>query len=302
VHFLQPTSWDEALEARAELPGGLPVAGGTDVMVDLNFRRCHPAALIDLGRVPGLGEVSADGGWLRIGAAATYEHLMTALRHDFPALALAARTVGSPQIRHRGTIGGNLGTASPAGDAHPPLLAAGADVEVASQSGIRRIAIADFFTGPKRNAMAPDELISAVHVPRASGPQQFAKVGTRNAMVIAVCSLALALHPDRRRVGTGIGSAGPVPLAAAEAERFLEGVLGEDGLWERPRPLGEAVRGRFADLVASAARPVDDVRGSAAYRVHALRVLAGRVLDWTWADYLAAGPRHEAPAGRGVAG
>jgi len=285
VHFLQPTSWDEALEARAGLPGGVPVAGGTDVVVDLNFRRCHPEALIDLGRVPGLGEVSADDGWLRLGAGATYEHLIAGLRRDFPALALAARTVGSPQIRHRGTIGGNLGTASPAGDAHPPLLAAGAEVEVASAAGTRRIPIAEFFTGPKRNAMAPDELISAVHVPRASGPQQFAKVGTRNAMVIAVCSLAIALHPDRRRVGTGIGSAGPVPLAATEAERFLEGVLGEDGLWEAPRPLGEAVRGRFADLVASAARPVDDVRGSAAYRVHALRVLAGRVLDWVWADY-----------------
>jgi CO/xanthine dehydrogenase FAD-binding subunit len=289
VHFLQPTSWDEALEARAGLPGGVPVAGGTDVVVDLNFRRRHPEALIDLGRVPGLGEVSADDGWLRLGAGATYEHLMAGLRRDFPALAMAARTVGSPQIRHRGTIGGNLGTASPAGDAHPPLLAAGAEVEVASAAGTRRIAIAEFFTGPKRNAMAPDELISAVHVPRASGPQQFAKVGTRNAMVIAVCSLSVALYPDRRRVGTGIGSAGPVPLAATEAERFLEGVLGEDGLWEAPRPLGEAVRGRFADLVASAARPVDDVRGSAAYRVHALRVLAGRVLDWVWADYVGEG-------------
>jgi CO/xanthine dehydrogenase FAD-binding subunit len=298
VHFLQPTTWDEALEARAGLPDALPVAGGTDVLVDLNFRRCHPPALIDLGRVPGLGEVSADDGWLRIGAAATYDRLMTALRRDFPALAVAARTVGSPQIRHRGTIGGNLGTASPAGDAHPPLLAAGAEVEVASRAGTRRIAIADFFTGPKRTAMAPGELISAVHVPRASGPQQFAKVGTRNAMVIAVCSLALALHPDHRRVGTGIGSAGPVPLAAVEAERFLEGVLDEGGLWEAQRPLGDAVRGRFADLVASAARPMDDVRGTAAYRVHALRVLAGRVLDWVWADYLEAGG--EVGAGREV--
>jgi CO/xanthine dehydrogenase FAD-binding subunit len=296
VHFVQPTSWDEALEATAELPDGLPVAGATDVLVDLNFRRCHPPAIIDLSRVVGLDEVSAEDGWLRIGAGATYNRLMTALRRDFPALAMAARTVGSPQIRRRGTIGGNLGTASPAGDAHPPLLAADAYVEVASQAATRRIAIADFFTGPKRNAMAPGELISAVRVPRASGPQQFAKVGTRNAMVIAVCSLALALHPDRRRVGTGIGSAGPVPLAATEAERFLEGVLSEASLWETPRPLGDAVRDRFADLVASAARPIDDVRGTAAYRAHALRVLARRVLDWVWADYLQAGAGLEARA------
>jgi CO/xanthine dehydrogenase FAD-binding subunit len=290
VYFLQPSTWAEALEAMAGLPHPLPVAGGTDVLVDLNFHRCRPAGLLDLGRIPGLTEVSTADGWLRLGAATTYHQLTTALRSDLPALALAARTVGSPQIRHRGTIGGNLGTASPAGDALPPLLAAGAEVEVASLGGLRRIAIAEFFKGPKRNALAPGELIRAVHVPRASGPQQFAKVGPRKAMVIAVCSLALALHPDRRRVGTGIGSAGPVPLAAAEAERFLEGVLSEGGLWEAPRPLGDAVRAKFADLVASAARPVCDVRGTAAYRAQALRVVAARALDWAWADYSKAGP------------
>ena len=290
MQFLQPTTWAEALEAMAALPGGLPVAGGTDVMVELNFHRRHPEALIDLGRIQGLGEVSRDDGWLRLGAAVTYDQLTMALREDFPALALAARTVGSPQIRHRGTIGGNLGTASPAGDAHPPLLAAGAQVEVASIAGTRRIEITDFFTGPKHNALAPGELISAVRVPSAHGPQQFAKVGPRNAMVIAVCSFALALHPDRRRVGTGIGSAGPVPLSAPEAERFLEGVLSEHRLWEAPRPLGDTVRARFGDLIASAAQPVGDVRGTAAYRVQALRVVAGRVLDWVWADYLKAGP------------
>ena len=290
MQFLQPATWAEAVQAMAALPGGLPVAGGTDVMVELNFHRSEPEALIDLRRIQGLGEVSRDDGWLRLGAAATYDQLTTALREDFPALALAARTVGSPQIRHRGTIGGNLGTASPAGDAHPPLLAAGAQVEVASMAGTRRIEITDFFTGPRRNALAPGELISAVRVPGAHGPQQFAKVGPRGAMVIAVCSLALALHPDRRRVGTGIGSAGPVPLGAPGAERFLEGVLSEQRLWEAPRPLGGAVRAKFADLIAAAARPVGDVRGTAAYRVQALRVVAGRVLDWVWADYLNTGP------------
>lgn len=291
MHFLQPTTWAEALEAMAALPGGLPVAGGTDVMVELNFHRHHPEALVDLGRVQGLGEVSRDNGWLRVGAVATYDQLTVALREDSPALALAARAVGSPQIRHRGTIGGNLGTASAAGDTHPPLLAAGAQVEVASMAGTRRIEITDFFTGPRQNALAPGELITAVHVPRARGPQQFAKVGPRNAMVIAVCSLALALHPDRRRVGTGIGSAGPMPLSAPGAERFLEGVLSEHGLWEAPRPLGDAVKSKFAHLVTLAAGPVDDVRGTAAYRTRALRVLAARILDWVWADYLKAGPR-----------
>jgi CO/xanthine dehydrogenase FAD-binding subunit len=198
---------------------------------------------------------------------------------------MAARTVGSPQIRNRGTVGGNLGSASPAGDAHPPLFASGADVEVESVRGRRRIPIGDFFLGPKRSALEPDELIAAVRVAPATGPQLFAKVGTRNAMVIAVCSLAIALHPDRRSVGTGIGSAGPVPLRASEAERFLEGVLGAENLWESRGRLDASVVSRFADLVGQAAQPIDDVRGSAAYRVHALRVLARRMLGWAWEEY-----------------
>jgi CO/xanthine dehydrogenase FAD-binding subunit len=288
---LQPATWAEALDARASCPGALPIAGGTDICVDLNFRRRRPEAILDLGRVAGLAGISREDGWLRLGAGTTYHQVITELAAEAPALAQASRTVGSPQIRNRGTVGGNLGTASPAGDAHPPLLAAGAQVEVASPAGTRRIPAAEFFLGPKRTALAPGELIAAVHLPRATGPQQFAKIGPRNAMVIAVCSLALALHPDRRAVGTGIGSAGPVPLAATQAERFLAGVLADGGLWEAPRPLPGSVRGRFADLVAAAARPIDDVRGSASYRVHALRVLAGRLLDWVWADYLAAGPR-----------
>jgi CO/xanthine dehydrogenase FAD-binding subunit len=289
--FLQPATWAEALEARAGRPDALPVAGGTDILVDLNFHRRHPAAILDLGRVSELTGISREDGWLRFGASTTYHELIEGLAGDAPALVQAARTVGSPQIRNRGTVGGNLGTASPAGDAHPPLLATGAQIEVASPRGRRRIGIGDFFLGPKRSALAPDELISAVHLPRASGPQQFAKIGSRNAMVIAVCSLALALHPGRRGVGTGIGSAGPVPLTAPEAEAFLAGVLDEDGLWETPRPLPQPVVDRFAGLVAAAARPIDDVRGSAAYRAHALRVLAGRLLGWVWAEYMEAGPR-----------
>ena len=154
--------------------------------------------------------------------------------------------LGSPQIRNRGTVGGNLGSASPAGDAHPPLLASGADVEVESVRGRRRIPIGDFFLGPKRSALEPDELIAAVRIPAATGPQLFAKVGTRNAMVIAVCSFALALRPDRRRVDTGLGSAGPVPLRASAAETFLEGVL-EEGI------AGRAV-GRWAAAPCPASR------------------------------------------------
>jgi CO/xanthine dehydrogenase FAD-binding subunit len=285
VDFLQPRSLRQALAAKAERPEALPIAGGTDVMVELNFDRGRPPAIIDLTRVGELAGWDRDDGRLRVGAGVTYTRAIEELAADIPGLALAARTVGSPQIRNRGTIGGNLGSASPAGDCHPPLLATGAEVELVSAAGSRRLPVEEFFTGPKQSALRPDELIAAVHLPVATGPQQFAKIGTRNAMVIAVCSFALALDPARRLVGTGIGSAGPTPLRAPEAERFLQGVLDEEGLWASRGPLGEAAAARFGELVGQAARPIDDVRGTAAYRVHALGVLAKRTLAWTWDEY-----------------
>ena len=280
MDFLQPTTWAEALQARAEHPDALPIAGGTDVMVELNFDRRRPAALLDLTRVGELAEWAPDGDRLRIGAGVTYRRIIDELGGRLPGLAMAARTVGSPQIRNRGTVGGNLGSASPAGDAHPPLLATGAQVELASVRGVRTVAAGDFFTGPKRSVLAPDELVTAVLVPAATGPQQFAKVGTRNAMVIAVCSFGLALDPERGRVGTGIGSAGPTPLRALDAEAFSAELP-----WQTREPLGEGPVRRFGELVAVAAAPIDDVRGSAAYRRHALAVLARRTLAWAWEAY-----------------
>jgi CO/xanthine dehydrogenase FAD-binding subunit len=158
------------------------------------------------------------------------------------------------------------------------LLACDASIEVASKSRARQIPAREFFTGPKRNAMRPDELIAAYRVRSAPGPQQFSKVGTRNAMVIAVCSFALALDPAARRVGTGIGSAGPTPLRAVDAERFAESELD----WENRREPGEPALERFGELVAAAAKPIDDIRGTAAYRRHALAVMARRCLAWCW--------------------
>jgi CO/xanthine dehydrogenase FAD-binding subunit len=281
VDFLQPTSWADALAARAEHPEAVALAGGTDVMVDLNFDRRRPAALLDLTRVPELREWTDDGEVVRLGAGVPYARVIGELGTRLPGLAIAARTVGSPQIRARGTVGGNLGSASPAGDAHPPLLAAGAVVEVESAArGVRRVPVAEFFTGVKRNALAPDELIAAVRVPAAAGPQQFCKVGTRNAMVIAVAAFALALHPDRQAVGTGIGSAAPTPIRAPEAEAFLAGELD----WGSRRPLPEGLAAAFGERVAAAATPIDDVRGSAAYRRHSLAVMARRAATWAWDD------------------
>jgi CO/xanthine dehydrogenase FAD-binding subunit len=288
MDFLQPNTWAEALEMKAAHPEALPIAGGTDVMVEINFDRQRPEAFIDLTRIAELSEWGHEGDLLRVGAGVTYTRLINELGDQLPGLAMASRTVGSPQIRNRGTVGGNLGSASPAGDAHPPLLASGAIVELASVAGTRRLPANEFYLGPKRSAIRKDELIAAFLIEPKKGPQQFSKVGTRNAMVIAVCSFALAIDRDRRRIGTGIGSAAPTPVAASEAEQFLAGVIEEQGLWDQPAPLGEAALRRFGELVAGAAKPIDDVRGTAAYRRQALAVMARRSFVWAWNEYRAA--------------
>src|ERR1700736_4237209 len=285
MEVLQPTTWAEALAMKAGHPVALPIAGGTDVMVEMNFDRHRPSAFLDLTRVAELTEWGPEDGTLRVGAGVTYTRLVAELGDRIPGLAMASRTVGSPQIRNRGTVGGNLGSASPAGDAHPPLLASKAMVELASTAGVRRVPARDFYVGPKRNAMRKDELIAAFLIEPSSGPQQFSKVGTRNAMVIAVCSFGLALDATRKRVGTGIGSAAPTPVTADEAETFIEGVLDEGGLWEKRGQVDPSALVRFGELVAAAAQPIDDVRGTAAYRRHALAGRAPRALVWAWDEY-----------------
>ncbi|WP_028936007.1 FAD binding domain-containing protein [Pseudonocardia spinosispora] len=290
MEFLQPSTWQEALAARAEFPDAVPVAGGTDVMVEINFDRRRPGALLDLTRITELREWSresdADGARVRLGSGVSYTRLIAELGDELPGLAMASRTVGSPQIRNRGTVGGNLGAGSPAGDSHPPLLATDAVVEVASAArGTRFIPIIEFYLGVKKTALAEDELIAAILLTPASGPQQFCKIGTRNAMVIAVSAFGFALHPARRSVGTGIGSAAPTPRRAHEAETFLAGELEAAGLWDSRGPLPESLTREFGSRVSDAAAPIDDVRGSAAYRRRSLAVMAHRAANWAWNDY-----------------
>ncbi|MER5763480.1 FAD binding domain-containing protein [Streptomyces sp. NPDC002082] len=285
MEFLRPADWGEALAAKAAHPTAVPIAGGTDVMVEINFDHRRPGYLLDLNRIAELREWEVGEDAVRLGASVPYARIMEGLRRELPGLALASHTVASPQIRNRGSVGGNLGTASPAGDAHPALLAAGALVEAESVRGSRLIPIDAFYTGVKRNALAPDELIRAVHVTKADGPQQYSKVGTRNAMVIAVCAFGLALHPDGRTVRTGIGSAAPTPVRAKAAEEFLNAALEEGGFWDNGRTLTPSVAKRFAELCAGAANPIDDVRGTASYRKHAVGIMARRALGWTWESY-----------------
>lgn len=258
MDVLTPRSLDEALRLRAEHPDAWPIDGGTDVLVELNFDRARPPALLNLNEVRELKGWSRENGTLRLGAGLTYTECRRELGELLPALSEAGRTVGSPQIQNRGTLGGNLGTASPAGDSLPPLLVEEAEVELASVDGERRLALTDFLVGPKRNALAPNELVVAVRLTPSGARQTFMKVGPRNAMVIAVASLALAVDRERGEIRAAYGSAGPV-AALVRA------------------PLDEA--DGFPEQVAAAARPIDDVRGTAAYRRHALRVLATRALE-----------------------
>ena len=259
MEVLSPRSLDEALRRKSERPDAHPIAGGTDVMVELNFDRLRPETLLNLNEVAELRGWARENGTLRLGAGLTYtEAMQSPLAEQLPALAEASRTVGSPQIRNRGTVGGNLGTASPAGDALPPLLVEGAEVELASVRGLRSLPLQEFLVGPKRNALDPDELVVAVRLAPSAAKQTFMKVGPRNAMVIAVVSLAVLADRERSELRASFGSAGPVPgLVTA--------------------PLEE--RDTFPEQVAAAASPIDDVRGTASYRRHALRVLTARALE-----------------------
>ena len=260
MEVLTPRSLDEALELKAERPDAVPIQGGTDVMVELNFDRARPEAMLNLNEVAELRGWSRENGSLRLGAGLTYAEAMEdELAGLLPALAEASRTVGSPQIRNRGTIGGNLGTASPAGRRAAAAARRGRRGRAGEGRARRaRSPLAEFLVGPKKNALAEDELIVAVRLTPSKTRQTFMKVGPRNAMVIAVCSLALAVDREREEIRAAFGSAGPVPgLVTA--------------------PLGE--RAEFPERLAAAASPIDDVRGTAAYRRHALRVLTARALE-----------------------
>lgn len=297
MDFLRPASWEEALAAKAEHPTAVPIAGGTDVMVEINFDHRRPEYLLDLNRIAELREWAVGEETVQLGASVPYTQIMEELRTELPGLALASHTVASPQIRNRGGVGGNLGCASPAGDAHPALLSSGADVEVESQArGARLIPIDEFYKGVKRNALEQDELIKAIHIPKADGPQQFSKVGTRNAMVIAVCAFGLALHPATRTVRTGIGSAAPTPIRAKAAEEFLNAALEEGGFWDNGKIITPSIAKQFAQLASGACNPIDDVRGTANYRRHAVGVMARRTLMWTWESYRGEGRKLEGAA------
>ncbi len=272
-------SLDDVLDHLSSATDVTLLAGGTDLMVDLNFGRKRPDHVVAIDRVPELADLQRNGR-VRMGAGVTYTRM---LAEDIGSVALreAARTVGSPQIRNAGTLGGNIATSSPAGDTLPVLAALDATVVLRSNAGERRMKFTEFMTGPKKNIRRADELVVAAEWDDAGPAQTFMKVGTRNAMVIAVAGLALVIDRPRRRVGVGLGSCGPTILRATEAE-LLAAALLETHDWEPRGTPSDAELSEFGRLVAGAARPIDDQRGTAAYRRHVLAVMAARALARVW--------------------
>ena len=260
----------------AVAPDATVLAGGTDLMVEFNSGHRRANQVVVVNRIGELcsWQYNPDAGTLRLGAGITYADIaQSPIAEWVPALAQAARTVGSPQIRHAATIGGNLGTSSPAGDGLPVLSALEAQVHLASATAERTLAFSDFMVGPKRTALQAGELITGVTVPVLKGWQGYSKVGVRNAMVIAVASAALVTDPVAGSVRLALGSVGPVILRCPEAEALIAAEADFDA-----SRVSASVVAEFAELARRAARPIDDHRSTAEYRRHAVGVLAARLL------------------------
>jgi CO/xanthine dehydrogenase FAD-binding subunit len=267
-----PTSLREAVDIYAEHDDASLIAGGTDFMVEVNFNHRKPSTVISLSRIDELKNwhIDTEQSVVRIGSTVPFSVMEKA---DFakyvPALSHAARTVGSPQIRNTASLGGNLGTCSPAGDSLPVLSALDAQIELFTASGMRQVSIHDFMLGPKRNALTPGEIVSAIVLPVTNGFQDYAKVGVRNAMVISIASACFAIQDEVCRIA--LGSVGPTIIRCREAEEFLQQEMSDKNI-----PTTDSIQ-EFAQLVASEARPIDDHRSTATYRRHAIEVMARRL-------------------------
>lgn len=266
-----PSSLDEATQLLSVNPGAHLLTGGTDMMVEVNFNHRHPETVIALRNIPEFQKWSIDtaSGLVHIGSSVPYATMERGeLAEALPALAEAARTVGSPQIRAAGSIGGNLGTCSPAGDSLPVLSALDAVVHLQSESSHRSVPFAEFMVAPKKNSRLPNEIITGVSIPVTNGWQGYAKVGVRNAMVISVASVCLAIHDGKVRVA--LGSVGPTIIRCTKSEAWINSVGLEN--------VNQTIAQEFSEHVRGESRPIDDHRSTAEYRRHAVGVLAARLL------------------------
>jgi CO/xanthine dehydrogenase FAD-binding subunit len=269
LSLLRPPSLHDALHMLRDEGPLTPIAGCTDVYVNLHFGLAKAQRYIDLWPIPELRGIGADGTVLRIGALTTYSELIQSplVRRRIPMLVAAAREVGGRQIQHRGTIGGNIANASPAGDALPALAAADAVIVLRSASAERKVPFAAFFTGYRKTVRQDDELIVAVEVPKIEGRQYWRKVGTRRAQAISKVMCAAVRGPS---VKVALGSVAATVVRLPQTERILSS------------------RGVLADAQAALEReiaPIDDVRSTGDYR----RAVSANLLADFW--HTTAGPR-----------
>jgi CO/xanthine dehydrogenase FAD-binding subunit len=278
-----PTSLDEALAGLTSHPEATLLAGGTDLMVEVNEghrRFAWPDGdtdVITLTRVPELSTwtYDPDARTVTLGAAVTWTEIeREPLRTMLPALAEAARTVGSPQIRNAGTVGGNLATCSPAGDGLPVFAALDARINLVGVNGRRTMPVVEFMLGVKRTALAAGELIESITLELLDGWQGYSKVGVRNAMVIATASACLATDHASRSLRLALGSVAPTIIRCPEAETYATNSVD----WAAGTVADDVAR-RFGELAADASRPIDDHRSTADYRRHAVAVMATRLLQ-----------------------
>jgi CO/xanthine dehydrogenase FAD-binding subunit len=271
-----PRTIREALDALTSAPDARLIQGGTDMMVEINFNHLKPHNVIALRRVQELRRWTQNAdGTITIGAGVPYQEMETGeLKNLVPALAEAARTVGSPQIRAAGTLGGNLGTCSPAGDGLPVLFALDAVIHLQSNESSRVLSVHDFMLGVKRNARASNEIITAVTIPLLDGWQGYAKVGVRNAMVISVASACLAVDKNTKSVRIALGAVGPTIIRCRDAEAWLAEQLDIS----TSTGIDVAMAKEFGRRVSIESKPIDDHRSTAEYRRHAIGVLAQRLI------------------------
>jgi CO/xanthine dehydrogenase FAD-binding subunit len=272
-----PLTIREALDALTSAPDARLIQGGTDMMVEINFNHLKPHNVIALRRVQELRRWTKNAdGTITIGAGVPYQEMETGeLKNLIPALAEAARTVGSPQIRAAGTLGGNLGTCSPAGDGLPVLFALDAVIHLQSSENSRVLSVHDFMLGVKRNARASNEIITAVTMPLLDGWQGYAKVGVRNAMVISVASACLAVDKSTKSVRIALGAVGPTIIRCRDAEAWLAEQLDIS----TSTGIDVATAKEFGRRVSIESKPIDDHRSTAEYRRHAIGVLAQRLIS-----------------------
>ena len=265
-----------ALTALREHSDARLIQGGTDLMVEINFNHVKPTTMISLRDIKSLRMIRTDTpGIMSIGSGVPYsviegEPVLTAI----PALAQAARTVGSPQIRAAGSLGGNLGTCSPAGDTLPVMFALDASIHLSTIDSSRVVSIHDFMTGVKRSVRQHDEIITAIDFPIINGWQGYSKVGVRNAMVISVASACLVADHENADVRIALGSVGPTIIRCRSAESWLKTTL---DLSTRST-ISLDVANEFGRRAAEESSPIDDHRSTAQYRRHAISVLASRLL------------------------